>query len=554
MKRLWRRGKQGLPMITESGNAYVVPDQVHAHLRHSLDLLSADLDATAAKNEKLERSLQATKAANDALQVKVLQLQAQMDPTRVSDQAACAVECCGLTLLGLLEDLLADRLPEKPAVEHMRCLLLHTQNLWDPIGFTAVHPNLPPDVKESLLVLLTRPHEAETPRDPAATSPGPGCASSVPAPSEAAGGEPGNTEAVSKVLETSRLWTWNVFLLQSQSNGRELTTLAMRVMRDSGLIDAFRLNTEKLVMFLHRVELGYLDNPYHNKTHAADVLQSMNKIMIDGGVYPKYADQVDLLCCYIASWIHDIDHTGFTNEFLIETTNAFALMHNNRSPHENHHLFMSWTLLNVEKYNFLENVSPAVKKRIRERTIELVLATDMKTHFGVVSQFTAHLLRAQEQPRVSSQDADRLLVLQMAMKLSDMGHLSAEWGVHYRWVKCLEEECFRQGDTERSLGLRVSPLMDRGGIGISASQVGFFEVVALPMVRAFVRLLDGCMPLRAGMEANYARWQQIEAGRGSPDEVWSFDRCEDVASRRRSEEVHRRCYQAGRAVDGGALA
>ena len=249
----------------------------------------------------------------------------------------------------------------------------------------------------------------------------------------------------------------------------------------------------------------------------------MNKIMIDGGVFPAYADQVDLLCCYIAACIHDIDHSGFTNDFLIDTTNALALMHNNRSPHENHHLFMSWTLLNDEKFNFLENVSPATKKRIRETTIDLVLATDMKTHFSVVSQFTAQLRgkdgstsstttgSGSKAAALNLQEGERLLVMQMAMKLADMGHLAADRDVHIKWVKRLEEECFRQGDVERSLGLPVSLLMDRRGTGISASQVGFFDIVALPLVRSFVRVMTRCMPLRVAMEDNYQYWKSQPA-------------------------------------------
>ncbi len=57
------------------------------------------------------------------------------------------------------------------------------------------------------------------------------------------------------------------------------------------------------------------------------------------------------------------------------------------------------------------------------------------------------------------------------MKAADVGHLSAHWDVHQRWVTVLEEEFFRQGDLEEARQMPVSALMDRSKPGISKSQV-----------------------------------------------------------------------------------
>jgi hypothetical protein len=55
-------------------------------------------------------------------------------------------------------------------------------------------------------------------------------------------------------------------------------------------------------------------------------------------------------------------------------------------------------------------------------------------------------------------------------------------------VKCLEEELFRQGDKEKAAGLSVSPLMDRSKAGVTKSQVGFFDIVAMPLFQAYVQV------------------------------------------------------------------
>jgi cAMP-specific phosphodiesterase 4 len=49
---------------------------------------------------------------------------------------------------------------------------------------------------------------------------------------------------------------------------------------------------------------------------------------------------------------------------------------------------------------------------------------------------------------------------------------------------------FQQGDQERALGQRVSPLMDRTKGGVTKSQCGFFNVVALPLFQVRLPLTD----------------------------------------------------------------
>ena len=42
------------------------------------------------------------------------------------------------------------------------------------------------------------------------------------------------------------------------------------------LIEEFHLDQVKFVNFLRTIESGHSDNPYHNATHVADVVQSMH--------------------------------------------------------------------------------------------------------------------------------------------------------------------------------------------------------------------------------------------------------------------------------------
>lgn len=70
----------------------------------------------------------------------------------------------------------------------------------------------------------------------------------------------------------------------------------------------------------------------------------------------------------------------------------------------------------------------------------------------------------------------------------------------------LEEEFFRQGDVERAAGMTVSPLFDRSKQGITKSQVGFFDIVIIPLFHTFSKVFGNCKPLLTYVMRNYRYW------------------------------------------------
>jgi hypothetical protein len=95
------------------------------------------------------------------------------------------------------------------------------------------------------------------------------------------------------------------------------------------LVEKFQLDEMRLVQFLHRVEEGYPSNPYHNRMHAADVLQSLHVLLCQGGLMQSnVCDDLSLLSCYLAAVskcsflqirlliINDYQHNGVNNTLL----------------------------------------------------------------------------------------------------------------------------------------------------------------------------------------------------------------------------------------------
>ncbi|KAJ9504616.1 hypothetical protein QJQ45_030479 [Haematococcus lacustris] len=88
--------------------------------------------------------------------------------------------------------------------------------------------------------------------------------------------------------------------------------------------------------------------------------------------------RVDLLAVYLSALIHDFEHKGVNNQYLITTGDELALRYNDHSPMENHHIAAAFQLLLHDETNFFTNTNSKVREVIRRYVIELVLATDMK--------------------------------------------------------------------------------------------------------------------------------------------------------------------------------
>ncbi|GLI63025.1 hypothetical protein VaNZ11_005885, partial [Volvox africanus] len=132
-------------------------------------------------------------------------------------------------------------------------------------------------------------------------------------------------------------WQYDTWRLADVTQGHALSCLGFYLLHREGLISQFRIQPTKLAKLLRTLESGYPSNPYHNSTHAADVLQTLHMLVRGAGLTPHYLDPLGLMAAYFAAIIHDHGHPGLTSDFLISTSDPLAVRYNDRSPLENHH-------------------------------------------------------------------------------------------------------------------------------------------------------------------------------------------------------------------------
>lgn len=268
-------------------------------------------------------------------------------------------------------------------------------------------------------------------------------------------------------------WNFSSFDLEELTQGHALKYVGFELFNRYGFLERFKVNTQVLENFLLALEVGYSkhNNPYHNCVHAADVTQTSHWMLSQTGLASTLTD-LEMLAVLFGALIHDFEHTGHTNNFHIQSGSHFALLYNDRSVLENHHASSVFRLLKDEDKNIFDRLTRDEFRDIRNMIIEIVLATDMSTHFMQIKTMKNML--------TLPEGIDKMKALCLIVHACDISHASKPWDLHHRWTEGVLEEFFRQGDLEASMGLPYSPLCDRHTTHVAESQIGFIDFIVEP--------------------------------------------------------------------------
>ncbi|XP_067128856.1 dual specificity calcium/calmodulin-dependent 3',5'-cyclic nucleotide phosphodiesterase 1A-like isoform X4 [Centruroides vittatus] len=289
---------------------------------------------------------------------------------------------------------------------------------------------------------------------------------------------------VAVLLKAADDWSFDVFTVNDVANGQALRYISHDLLNRYGLIHKFKIPSNILENFLVQIETGYgrHKNPYHNNIHAADVTQTVHYMLCQAGL-ANWLNDLEVFATLIAAIIHDFEHTGTTNNFHVMSGSDTALLYNDRAVLENYHTSAAFKLLKEEDYNILVNLSREEYREFRALVIEMVLGTDMSSHFQQIKSMKSLLTH-------SEFNIDKAKALSLVLHCSDISHPSKKWDLHFRWTQLLMEEFFQQGDKEKSLGLPYSPLCDRNTTLVAESQIGFIDFIVAPSMEVCGGMLE----------------------------------------------------------------
>ncbi|XP_009696291.1 PREDICTED: cGMP-inhibited 3',5'-cyclic phosphodiesterase B, partial [Cariama cristata] len=305
------------------------------------------------------------------------------------------------------------------------------------------------------------------------------------------------------LMEKMNNWNFQIFDLVQEmgdQSGRILSQVTYTLFQDTGLFEIFKIPTQEFMNYFCALENGYRDIPYHNRIHATDVLHAVwylttrpipgfqqihNELIMESdmdeasGIAPVQISYISSKSCSIA----DDSYVCVLHTYYQECK---AVLYNDRSVLENHHAASAWNLfLSRPEYNFLSNLDHVEFKRFRFLVIEAILATDLKKHFDFLAEFNAKVNDINSHGIEWSNENDRLLACQICIKLADINGPAKVRELHLKWTEGIVNEFYEQGDEEASLGLPISPFMDRSSPQLAKLQESFITHIVGPLCNSY---------------------------------------------------------------------
>ena len=362
-------------------------------------------------------------------------------------------------------------------------------------------------------------------------------------------------------------WNFDAFSLKRVTNDHALVFTGYHLLKHEGIQKHFGISDAKLLAFLQRLEDSYTDNPYHNRSHAADVLQATWWILnasdepeqpeyrklLRANSLPSHASTTDsaVLTDGVADslWKWTLRNrkrggAGMSGaggagggvgsqhrkklRSLLEPEDLLAVLvaalaHDVGHTGQNNAFHVSSSSELAIFYNdksVLENhhcarlfqvlkdpacdLFASLGKAQRREVRDMIVTMILGTDMGVHFKNVDRLKATIEAGSFDlSNKEDKTFVLEIVLHAADISNPCRPEPVYRLWTDKVMEEFYNQGDAEKAASLPVSKFFDRDTPNVPRCQVGFITFVLMPLYTALSDILD-IGPLMTNLKHNLA--------------------------------------------------
>ncbi|XP_054260068.1 cGMP-specific 3',5'-cyclic phosphodiesterase [Macrosteles quadrilineatus] len=280
----------------------------------------------------------------------------------------------------------------------------------------------------------------------------------------------------------------------------------IRMFLECNLVDQFHIPYDVLCRWVLSVKKNYRPVKYHNWRHALNVAQTMFA-MLKTGKMERFMTDLEILGLLVACLCHDLDHRGTNNAFQTKTESPLAILYST-STMEHHHFDQCVMILNSENNNIFQALSMQDYRYVMKVVENSILSTDLAMYFKKKNKFL-ELIDNGEFDWQSEEKKE--LLCGMMMTACDVSAIAKPWEVQHKVAKLVADEFFDQGDLEK-LQLNQQPvaMMDRERKDeLPQMQVGFIDVICLPLYKVLADTFPWIQPLYDGCYTNKLHWQDL---------------------------------------------
>ncbi|XP_065214815.1 cGMP-specific 3',5'-cyclic phosphodiesterase isoform X2 [Planococcus citri] len=281
---------------------------------------------------------------------------------------------------------------------------------------------------------------------------------------------------------------------------------AIRMFLECNLVQKFQIPYQVLCKWVLSVRKNYRPVKYHNWRHALNVAQTMFA-MLKTGKMERFMNDLEILGLLVACLCHDLDHRGTNNAFQTKIESPLAILYTT-STMEHHHFDQCVMILNSEGNNIFQALSPEDYRAVMKIVENSILSTDLAMYFKKKNRFM-ELVENGEFDWQSEEKKE--LLCGILMSACDVSAIAKPWEIQHKMAKLVADEFFDQGDLEK-LQLNEQPvaMMDRERKDeLPQMQVGFIDVICLPLYKVLAETFPWMQPLYDGTMENRQHWQDL---------------------------------------------
>ena len=289
----------------------------------------------------------------------------------------------------------------------------------------------------------------------------------------------------------------------------EVERLCVAMLHGLGLLRSLRVSPVAMAEFMGAVATHMNDAPFHCFRHVATVTHVAYLFLQNSSLRRKQLLQdCDCLALMLAAICHDLEHTGLTNSFHVNTRSVLALRYHDCSVLENHHAAVALQLL--EKLpGVLGRMSSCDSAGVRKTLVQAILATDMSVHGDLLARMTSRL--ANEEGFEPDSVDDRRLLVAFLLHCADLCNPLKPHAVSRRIAADLGREFAAQAAAEQAAGLPVSVMLSPTEVTRATNEVGFITAVVSPLYKTLAELAPSLAVCLQLIEANRRTWEEVIA-------------------------------------------
>ena len=195
-------------------------------------------------------------------------------------------------------------------------------------------------------------------------------------------------QSLSTVIDANKINSWDLDVLDYTHE--QLFEIVHYLFDSFDIFETFKVPGPVFIEFIREIAVKYIENTYHNFRHGCDVTYTVFRLLVVPGLQDVLST-LELFSIMTAALAHDVGHPGVNNVYLVKSKNKLALRHNDKSPLENMHCALLYTILSDPEKNIFIGLTDSQWRESRKVIIASILGTDMMHHFEQISKVQVSL-------------------------------------------------------------------------------------------------------------------------------------------------------------------